>query len=562
MKTIWTSLIIAVLACTISFENRHSVTAQEYFYTPVKPAPSAECNECEKSRPCAECEKCGKGKDAAEEADPCNPWANKPVPRIFPRPGNFSIPPTGCGYYSALDAVRGEAREKPRPSPFVPFALTAYSMFDLDYRFLEKKDFNDPFLTDGLRRIRLGDDFLFSTGGQAHWRYMSENNSRLSGRDNNFNLFRARAYGDLWYQDEVRLFVEFITASRFGGNLPPLAIDENSADLLNAFVDVKLADYEKHPIYARVGRQELLLGSQRFISPLDWANTRRTFEGVRVFRQGEKFDVDAFWTRPVVVDRDEFDDRDHDSDFAGLYTTYRPQKGHFTDLYYLYLGDDSPAPIPGDGGPSPFDIHTFGLRYAGDVDGKFLWDFEGDIQFGSRGGRDVCAGAVSIGGGYHFKDLPWNPTLWAVYDYASGDDNPTDDDFNTFNQLFPFGHYYLGWIDLVGRQNIHDVNAHLYLYPAKWITLWLQYHHFELASRTDALYNAAGIAVRRDPTGTAGTNVGNEIDIVANFHLMRNTDVLIGYSHLYAGSFLRRTAASPAAARDANLFYAMMSLRW
>src|SRR5690606_12990364 len=113
-----------------------------------------------------------------------------------------------------------------------------------DYRFLEKKDFNDPFITDGLRRIRLGDNFLFSTGGQAWWRYMSEDNSRLSGRDNDYNLFRTRVYGDLWYQDSVRLFAEFITASRFGGSLPPLAIDENTADLLNAFIDVKVAEYD------------------------------------------------------------------------------------------------------------------------------------------------------------------------------------------------------------------------------------------------------------------------------------------------------------------------------
>jgi hypothetical protein len=37
----------------------------------------------------------------------------------------------------------------------------------------------------------------------------------------------------------------------------------------------------------------------------------------------------------------------------------------------------------------------------------------------------------------------------------------------------------------------------------------LQYHHFELAQSRDALYNAAGVAIRRDPTGLAGTNVAS-----------------------------------------------------
>ena len=53
--------------------------------------------------------------------------------------------------------------------------------------------------------------------------------------------------------------------------------------------------------------------------------------------------------------------------------------------------------------------------------------------------------------------------------------------------------------------------------------MWLQYHHFWLAEARDALYNAAGVAYRRDPTGQSGTDVGNEIDFILNFHL---TDTL------------------------------------
>ena len=110
----------------------------------------------------------------------------------------------------------------------------------------------------------------------------------------------------------------------------------------------------------------------------------------------------------------------------------------------------------------------------------------------------VIAGMATAGLGYHAKEMPWNPTLWAYYDYASGDDDPNAGDFTTFNQLFAFGHYYLGWLDVVGRQNIHDVSAAMYLYPANWLTVWLQYHNFWLASPRDALYSAGGVALRRD----------------------------------------------------------------
>ena len=51
---------------------------------------------------------------------------------------------------------------------------------------------------------------------------------------------------------------------------------------------------------------------------------------------------------------------------------------------------------------------------------------------------------------------------------------------------------------------------------------------------------SAGNAYRRDPTGAAGTNVGDEIDFVANFHLARYSDLLLGYSRLFGGGFLER----------------------
>lgn len=48
--------------------------------------------------------------------------------------------------------------------------------------------------------------------------------------------------------------------------------------------------------------------------------------------------------------------------------------------------------------------------------------------------------------------------VWAWYDFASGDSDPTDGEIGAFNQLFPLGHKYFGFLDLMARQNIHDLN--------------------------------------------------------------------------------------------------------
>ena len=149
------------------------------------------------------------------------------------------------------------------------------------------------------------------------------------------------------------------------------------------------------------------------------------------------------------------------------------------------------------------------------------------------------ASAATVGVGRNWREACMTPTVWLYYDYASGDSDPNSGRSTTFNQLYPFGHYYLGWIDLVGRQNIHDLNAHFFLYPANWITFFCQYHNFWLASSQDALYGANGAPLRRDPTGQAGNEVGQELDFVTNFHLARYSDLMVGYSRLFGGKFPR-----------------------
>ncbi len=487
----------------------------------------------------------------------CIDWKTVPGSiRPLPRPGNFPIPPTGCGYYSLTDSMHGICRDKPSKNGYPAFALIPPSFFDADFRYVESIPYCDRTFSEKLKRWQLSDCMTFSTGGQVWARYMNEHNSRLMPVDNDYTLTRVRAYGDLMVGDRLRLFGEFIWADSLGEDLAPLPIDVNLGDALNLFVELNLFEYRGKPVYARVGRQELLLGSQRLVSTLDWANTRRTFDGVRVFRNGEKWDLDAFYTEFVPPKPSEFDEPDDKRPFAGAWATYRPQKGHFVDFFYLYF-ENANNVTQQNIVIAPTEVNTLGTRYAGDHCG-WLWDFWGAVQFGNQNGQDLLARAYTASVGRNLSDSCWSPTAWVCYDYASGDPNPGVGDAHTFNQLYPFGHYYLGWNDLVGRQNIHDLNAHLYLYPSNWITLWLQYHHFWLDQSRDALYNAGGVAIRRDATGAAGRNVGDEFDVVANFHVAHNSDVLLGYSHLFGGSFLANTPGPD----DADLFYAMFQQRW
>jgi hypothetical protein len=500
-------------------------------------------------------------------ANPCDTGACEPefdwkkVPRVrpFPRVGNFPVPPAGPGYYSALDHLRGRLLQAPPKYPYPRAGVIMPSFFDADnFSYLDDPKNTEFDFFDRLKRIRLGDDWLFVTGGDYRNRYESQYNSRLTQTNNDFDLNRVRVYGDLWYRDAVRVYAEFLGAYSGPQRLPPLPTDRDDADFLNLFTDLKLADLGGEPAYVRVGRQELLLGSQRLVSTLDWVNTRRTFQGVRGFRHTEKWDLDLFWVQPVIPNPGKLDSVDNNQNFAGAWTTYRPEKTRAIDAYYLLRDNTNVGAALG----IPLGSstrHTFGGRYVGNVD-NFLLDVEGAMQLGSQNGRDVAAGMGTVGAGYNFKDAALSPTFWAYYDYASGG-NPTSGTAHTFNQLFPFGHYYLGWVDQVGRQNIHDLNFHLFLYPTKWVTTWLQFHSFWLADSKDALYNAGGVPIRIDPTGRSGSHVGEEVDAVLNFHLTKHADILVGYSYLWGGEFLRNTAGARNAA-DTGLFYFQTTYRW
>jgi hypothetical protein len=489
-------------------------------------------------------------------------WKQVPRVRPFPRIGNFSIPPGGPGYYSALDHLHGELLPAPPKYPYPRFGLIQPSFFDVDnFSYLDDPNNTEFDYFDCLKRVRLGDNWLFVTGGDLRWRYENHYNARLTETNNDFSLTRARVYGDWWYRDDFRFFAEFIGAWSTPQSLPDIPIDRNSADVLNLFVDVKVAEIDGSPAYVRVGRQELLFGSQRLISPLEWANTRRTFQGVRGFRQSENWDFDVFWVQPVVPDKGNFDSVDNNQNFAGAWATYRPKKGQAIDAYYL-MRDVTNAPTVLGIPLGNSTRHTLGGRYVGVLESNpnVLFDSETAVQFGSQNGRDVCAAMTTQGLGYNFSDAKWNPTVWAYYDFASGG-NPVTGTAHTFHPSYPFGHYYLGWIDQVGRQNIHDLNFHLYLYPTHWVTTWFQFHSFWLADRKDALYNAAGVPIRIDPTGRSGSHVGEEIDVVLNFHLSKHADLLTGYSHLFGGEYLRNTAGGPRAS-EAGFYFAQISYRW
>lgn len=190
--------------------------------------------------------------------------------------------------------------------------------------------------TDSLKRVNLAPGLVADFGGEYRARFHVERNhgsTKLANLDNDFLLQRVRLYANFEAGDFFRLYAEGIDASIQFEDLTARTIELNRFDILNLFVDGKVSA-GLHKFVARIGRQELLFGGQRLISPLDWGNTRRTFDGVRLIGDSPDWSVSLFGAHPVLAGQragrgpgQEFDEGESSQLFLG---GLRHVQGHQT----------------------------------------------------------------------------------------------------------------------------------------------------------------------------------------------------------------------------------------
>ena len=317
--------------------------------------------------------------------------------------------------------------------------------------------------------------------------------------------------------------------------------------LQNALFDVVLPLGDSASLTLRGGRQELLFGAQRLVSPLDWTNARRTFDGGSGILRVQDWTVTPFWASLVVVRQYNFNESDTGKQLFGAYATGPvPGLPLRADLYWLGVSNAG-ASFNGTAGRE--ERQTLGTRGWGQVKGIGLdFEVEAGIQFGTLGGSNILAGMFTANVGYALP-LPVPSRAYLNFDYASGDGEPGGS-VGTFNQLYPLGHLYLGNMDYVGRQNIVSPSAGISVTPLPGLSLSLTQFFFWRASDRDALYNAAG-AVLRPGTGTDARYVGAELDLLVNYQFNRHLLGYVGYSHFFTGPFIDRSGPG----RDSDFVY-------
>ncbi len=311
--------------------------------------------------------------------------------------------------------------------------------------------------------------------------------------------------------------------------------------------------------------------------------------------------MDVFSGGLVYNDNRNFNRSHPDADlFSGAYFNFPTLSRHNiveTFIYARNVSADSarvkvdPLGNPYAGVAAPFrnpakqDLYTVGLRIKSKPNAYGPWDhgFELMHQFGNRAATGpvalsaAVAGAtrvrqdayaVILQGGHTQTESAWQHRIGLAYSYATGDKSPTDRSSQTFQNLFATTHLFYGYMDLNSLQNLHDVRLSYSFKPLPNLSIAVEGHIHYLARATDAWYNVAGVG-----RAGGGANLGNgyavspnfsrelgqELDLVAGWHVIPSTQIEIGASRYFRGDYIKQSLAS-LGSKNASYLYVQLTL--
>ncbi len=418
--------------------------------------------------------------------------------------------------------------------------------FDEDFSYL-KDPANRTDVWDPIKFIPFNDarDWNLSLGGEARLRYEYYNNLRWnpdSPDKDGYFLQRYLLHADLHMGEAVRVFGQLQSSLadwRAGGARPT---DVDRLDVHQFFADfrVPLGD-DDDSLTFRLGRQELLYGSQRLVSTRESPNIRRSFDAARVLAKLGDWNIDAFIARPVEDDRGTFNDSGQtSSDFWGVYATGPAPWAGGTNVDLYYLGLRKPNATFAAGTADELR-HSVGSRVFG-KSGSWDYNFEGVIQWGTFGDRDILAWTLASDTGYTFQDVVFTPRAGLCADVISGNTSSSSASrLSTFNPLFPRGAYF-GESAIIGPQNLIDIHPALDLKLTTAVKLSLDWDFFWRYGTGDGIYDSGGNVLRG--AGGGGRYIGSQPSVALEWAVGRHTTINAAYAHFFAGEFIRNSGPS------------------
>lgn len=353
----------------------------------------------------------------------------------------------------------------------------------------------------------------------------------------------------------------------------------NVGELVQANASIRFSNVfgEGSKTDLKVGRYTLDLGSRRLVARNRFRQTTNAFTGALAdvsFADGGKFT--AFYSLPQrrlpndrasLLDNEfKFDREDFNQRFAGAFYSRWISKRFGAEGYLLNLQERDAANFAS----RNRKLTTIGSRYfAKPEKGEIDFEIEGAIQFGDRHATtraddvtplDVFASFAHAEIGVTL-DHATKPRLALEIDYASGDEDPFDDKYNRFDQLFGPRRRDLGPLGLHGeidRANLLAPGMRISVQPKADVTAFVHY----LAAFLDESSDSFGITGVRDVSGNSGRFGAHQIEAALRWRFIpENASIELGGAYVANGRFLD-SAPNATGEGDTRYFYADLDLEF
>lgn len=372
---------------------------------------------------------------------------------------------------------------------------------------------------------------------------------------------------------------EFLDARQLGSDLATgvnnTHVDE--ADLIQGYLAWSDQNFLHSGLGTEItaGRQTLNFGSRRLIARNAMRNTINSFDGLR-FRVVDygNWQFNAFVTMPVnrypssataILDGEhDFDTADGKTGFSGgFFEMYNIGFGVNAEMYLYHLDE-------GDSAKSQTRNRRYftpgGRLYIKPAKGEVDFQLETIGQFGTIHTSATNNKALQHEAWYQHVDLGytvdmnWKPRFAVLYDYASGDENPTDGNDERFDTLYGARRFEFGATGIYGafgRSNINSPGYNVGFSPLSNVQVGLNHRFYWLAEKKDA-WTTSGLS---DAKGKTDDYIGHQIELTSRWDVNSSLNFETGWAHLFKGEFAKNAPKAPDT-QDVDYFYVQSMLRF
>ncbi|MEE4191630.1 MAG: alginate export family protein [Halieaceae bacterium] len=373
-------------------------------------------------------------------------------------------------------------------------------------------------------------------------------------------LLAAEASGEHWF---VGAELQDSRAWWHDDRTPLGTADVNAGEFLQAYMGVRgksvLAEGDELAFYA--GRMTLDMGASRIVARNGYRNTINGFAGARLAWKGAGGSrVQAFYTLPMErlpdnTDRDALRDNEIQNDkstrdrvlWGVELARYAIDEERLGDLYLVGFREDDRPSLPA----RERDHLTVGGRFydetgpwQGEVELAYQWGDAVALPPATPGTLDIEAWLLHLEVSHVF-DGPSALRLYAKYDFASGDSDPTDNKLERFDTLFAARRRDFGLLGIYGPfffSNISSPAVGLKMRVSPSLRFETSYRPAWLAEKRD-FFVGSGI---RDREGQSGDFIGHQFDARFDWEVIpRQLTLMFGAAWLNKGEFLKDAPLAP-----------------